>query len=146
MSRRAALTLLMLVLAACASAFAGATHTRANVIASAQAQTYFKHMLRAQDSTGVEQAACVAHWMLELRDGVSTMHLLRIRDAEDVTDAHIMGVTFACRESEGTVHTHSSVCVPSETDRVGDEAFGVVLCPQPPWFATFAVRPARRAP
>ena len=135
--------LLAVLCAACAGAVAGAMvqAETPRSTASPQALEYFERMMRAHDSTGVEQAACVTQWNFAAKNGVTTMHVLRVSPPTRVLNATFDGVTFECGFKDGTVHTHSLVCIPSDTDREGDETFGVVVCPRPTRFAVFAVTP-----
>ena len=132
--------LLVVVCAACAATLGGATMQpeTPRATASPQALAYFERMMRAHDSTGIEQAACVTRWNFAVRDGITTMNILHVAPARVLNAVHD-GVTFECGARDGTVHTHSFVCWPSETDREGEEAFGVVVCPRPTRFAVFDV-------
>lgn len=133
---------LVLICAACAGAFTGMaiSDSPRPATASTQALAYFDAMLRAADSTGLEQAACVSGWTFRLQNGKLAMHVERVRPAL-VHWAEAERVRFECYENEGTVHTHALVCRPSQTDREGWEMFGVVICPNPTRFAVFAVMP-----
>ena len=144
---RTRLGLLVVLIATLAAACAGAivqtvTESDRPSTASPQALAFFDAMVRAADSTGLEQAACVSRWTFSLRDDRLTMHIERVR-AATVHRAHPDSVRFECYEAEGTVHTHAYVCRPSDVDREGAEMFGVVVCPNPTRFAVFAVTPCK---
>lgn len=133
---------MLVLLAACAGALSRAQPSAEQAtLATPQALRYFDAMISAHSATGVEQAACVSAWSMRVSGGHSTLTVERVRPAEHVRDAHATGVTFDCLASEGTVHTHSIYCVPSEIDKQGNEVFGIVVCPNPTRFAAFAVRP-----
>lgn len=138
------LALVLTLTAACANAFVRsiASSPYQTSTASQQAMQHFDAMLRAADSTGLEQAACVSAWTFSLRNGTLSMHISRVRPAL-VHRAHADSIRFECYQGEGTVHTHSMLCTPSDTDRTGNEMFGVVVCPRPTRFAIFAVTPRR---
>lgn len=133
----------VMLIAACAGAMTQTAVTDSNrpSTASPQALAFFESMIRAADSTGLEQAACVSDWTFSLRNDALRMHIGRVR-AATIYRAHPDSVRFQCFINEGTVHTHSWACVPSTLDREGGEMFGVVVCPRPTRFAVFAVRPA----
>lgn len=135
--------LFAVISAACAGATVGALMPEPSPnTASAQALAYFDSMVRAADSTGLEQAACVSGWTFSLHATELRMHIERVRPAT-VERAHSDSVRFECYANEGTVHTHAYVCRPSAVDREGAEMFGIVVCPRPTRWALFAVTPAR---
>lgn len=139
MRRLLATLTLACMLTACAGRVRAASEQPAT--ASPKAWVYFEAMMAEHKRTGVEQAACVTEWTFKAKAGVLSLHIERIRAAEDIRNAHAEGVTFACYAYEGTVHTHNLVCKPSEVDKKGMEMFGVVVCPNPTRFATFTVTP-----
>ena len=140
--RRLGFGLIVVACAACAGVFAGnAMQSEPPATASPQALAYFESMVRAAEETKLEQAACVSEWTFKLREAKLRLHVERVRPAL-IQHSHSDSVRFVCYASEGTVHTHSLVCIPSVTDRIGAEMFGVVVCPNPTRFAVFAVRPA----
>jgi hypothetical protein len=143
MFKRLGIGFLVVMTAACAGALVGTAispSTETPATASPQALAHFERMARAADSSGLEQAACVSEWTFKLREGKLRLHVDRVRAAE-IERAHPDSVRFLCFQSEGTVHTHALVCRPSAVDLVGNEMFGVVVCPRPTRFAVFAVRP-----